>query len=164
MRRDAAQVVAAAANNKKAELEDERLQKLALFLEQLPRLAPAEAAEVCSDCPICLGAFTETDELASLMPCKHVFHTECIERWLLSRPHTPQRGGSSCPYCKSFLLTEDIEAAPAPAVEMVATAAAPAPAEVEVVEVAEVPTISTTAPPSPSPSPPPRSPFHELFA
>ena len=191
-RRDAAQQVHAEADQKNAQAEEARLKKLTVLLEELPRLVPAEAAKVCSDCPICLSPFNECDEVASQLPCKHVFHSECIERWVLSRPHTPQRGGSSCPYCKSFLLKEDFEVA-AVTVEVATISSTegltvvegeniPAAAELPIVPTIEADlreesfsttassshgeqgSISTTAPPSPSPSPPARSPLLDLFA
>lgn len=44
-------------------------------------------------CAICLEYFIDEDELRRL-PCKHEFHIECIDPWLLTRKRT-------CPICKS---------------------------------------------------------------
>lgn len=47
-------------------------------------------------CPICLSELSE--DLAA-MPCKHVFHQECLRQWLLRT--------NSCPSCRLELITDD---------------------------------------------------------
>ncbi|RVX22940.1 RING-H2 finger protein ATL72 [Vitis vinifera] len=49
-----------------------------------------------TDCPICLGEFTEGDKVRILPKCNHGFHVKCIDTWLMSR--------SSCPTCRQPLL------------------------------------------------------------
>lgn len=44
-------------------------------------------------CAICLDAFVP-DELLRQLPCLHLFHTTCIDPWLLTRRRT-------CPICKA---------------------------------------------------------------
>jgi len=51
-----------------------------------PGCMPAENAL----CSICLNDYEEDDELRTL-PCKHLFHSKCIDRWLAN--HT------TCPLC-----------------------------------------------------------------
>lgn len=54
------------------------------------------AKQLITDCPICLSEFEET-EIVKLIPhCTHVFHPECIDRWLASHV--------SCPLCRSTQL------------------------------------------------------------
>ncbi|KAF8026560.1 hypothetical protein BT93_F3142 [Corymbia citriodora subsp. variegata] len=43
-------------------------------------------------CCICLSRYADNDELKEL-PCHHVFHVECIDKWL--------KINASCPLCKS---------------------------------------------------------------
>ncbi|KAI4329286.1 hypothetical protein L6164_021568 [Bauhinia variegata] len=43
-------------------------------------------------CCICLAKYVENDELKEL-PCLHVFHVECVDKWL--------KINASCPLCKS---------------------------------------------------------------
>lgn len=58
----------------------------------------------CTECIICLDDFEMGTEVMTL-PCKHEFHAECIERWLLR-----QRKGE-CPICKR-LVSEPTERTP----------------------------------------------------
>lgn len=59
------------------------------IVESLPTVDTEEVlGEICS---ICLVAFERTDALAALR-CKHVFHQQCISKWLLERCRL-------CPLC-----------------------------------------------------------------
>ncbi|GLJ54822.1 hypothetical protein SUGI_1177430 [Cryptomeria japonica] len=49
-----------------------------------------------TDCPICLGGFTEGEKVRMLPKCNHGFHAQCIDKWLFTRP--------SCPTCRESLL------------------------------------------------------------
>lgn len=51
-------------------------------------------------CPVCLKQF-EVNDKASLMPCHHMFHQECILPWLDKT--------NSCPLCRYELPTDDEE-------------------------------------------------------
>ncbi|GMH27336.1 hypothetical protein Nepgr_029179 [Nepenthes gracilis] len=46
-------------------------------------------------CCICLEGYVDEDELREL-PCSHLFHAECVARWL--------RINASCPVCKSEIV------------------------------------------------------------
>ncbi|XP_051126320.1 RING-H2 finger protein ATL18-like [Andrographis paniculata] len=48
-------------------------------------------------CSICLAEFERADMVSKLPRCGHVFHTECIEKWL-------DRCHFTCPLCRSLLL------------------------------------------------------------
>ncbi|TYG49296.1 hypothetical protein ES288_D10G082600v1 [Gossypium darwinii] len=52
------------------------------------RLISGEDAACC----ICLANYVDNDELREL-PCDHVFHVECVDKWL--------KINASCPLCKS---------------------------------------------------------------
>ncbi|CAH1992467.1 unnamed protein product [Acanthoscelides obtectus] len=49
-------------------------------------------------CPVCLKDHVK-DETPKRMPCKHLFHNECIMPWLAKT--------NSCPLCRYELPTDD---------------------------------------------------------
>ena len=51
------------------------------------------------NCVICLEDF-KSGEKATLLPCVHLFHKNCIKNWLKSK--------NSCPICKFELTRENI--------------------------------------------------------
>jgi len=59
------------------------------------RLTPvccAEAREIAGECPVCLHDFEDREPCCKLV-CGHIFHRDCINRWLA-------RGSRSCPICR----------------------------------------------------------------
>ncbi|EPS66352.1 hypothetical protein M569_08432, partial [Genlisea aurea] len=46
-----------------------------------------------SDCVICLDSFQEGDECRRLPPCDHLFHANCVDKWIVNKP--------TCPICRS---------------------------------------------------------------
>ncbi|KAK4780506.1 hypothetical protein SAY87_016612 [Trapa incisa] len=50
------------------------------------------------DCPVCLSEFEEGEVVKAIPHCGHVFHVQCIDRWL----HTHV----SCPVCRTTRLLE----------------------------------------------------------
>ncbi|XP_075485482.1 RING-H2 finger protein ATL66-like [Primulina tabacum] len=51
-----------------------------------------------SECCICLGMFGDGDKVKELPGCKHVFHSECVDKWLNTH--------SSCPLCRASLRAD----------------------------------------------------------
>ena len=45
-----------------------------------------------SQCIICMEGFNE-NELVKQLPCRHIFHTDCINHWLCQQ--------KNCPFCKA---------------------------------------------------------------
>ncbi|KAK4261980.1 hypothetical protein QN277_027603 [Acacia crassicarpa] len=68
-------------------------------LQSLPRFTYVNGSPnkwvVTSECAICLGEFTDGDEIRVLPQCGHGFHMACIDTWLGSH--------SSCPSCRQIL-------------------------------------------------------------
>ncbi|KAI3877491.1 hypothetical protein MKW92_051398 [Papaver armeniacum] len=50
------------------------------------------------ECAVSLEKFKDGDELRLLLPCNHVFHTKCIDPWLVS--------SYTCPFCRCNLVPE----------------------------------------------------------
>lgn len=46
----------------------------------------------CDECAICKEKF-ENDTIIKILPCKHIFHSECIGQWLKNYHH-------KCPLCR----------------------------------------------------------------
>ncbi|KAK8334883.1 hypothetical protein V6Z12_A09G016200 [Gossypium hirsutum] len=63
----------------------------------MPRIQVEESGK---DCCICLEEF-EVDEEGRAMPCKHLFHSGCIEKWLEIH--------GTCPICRFLMPTETTE-------------------------------------------------------
>lgn len=67
-------------------------------LTSCPKVSYSEAAgpeaETC--CAICLAEYEAADVLRRLRPCGHLFHVECVDRWL--------KWHGSCPFCRALLV------------------------------------------------------------
>ncbi|KAL3845836.1 hypothetical protein ACJIZ3_003239 [Penstemon smallii] len=55
------------------------------------------------ECRICLSEFATGDEGREIKDCKHVFHRNCLEKWL-------QGYRGTCPLCRSSVVPEVIVA------------------------------------------------------
>ena len=70
-----------------------------LFALRCPRAAeplPSRSGE----CPVCLSAFGEGDDVKPLSACGHAFHTACVDEWLSSNPN--------CPVCRAEVPSADL--------------------------------------------------------
>ena len=59
---------------------------------QLPMREYRVGQEVCEACAICVDDFV-ADEMVRVLPCNHIFHSQCIDEWLTNH-------SSLCPLCK----------------------------------------------------------------
>lgn len=62
--------------------------------EDLDNYSSSKVEKICS---ICLMEFEKEDVVSRLTRCCHLFHADCIERWLDCNQFT-------CPVCRSFFL------------------------------------------------------------
>ena len=60
--------------------EEENLDRLMLHLEEVNSSQVSDR-----DCPICLMGLKEDRPLSRLIECNHVFHSECIFRWIKTK-------------------------------------------------------------------------------
>lgn len=65
------------------------------FVDDLPRVCPDDCC--ASECPICLEQLQANSDIVQL-PCRHGFHLECIEQWLM---RCPARQFPRCPTCRA---------------------------------------------------------------
>ncbi|CAA2983618.1 E3 ubiquitin- ligase RING1-like [Olea europaea subsp. europaea] len=64
-------------------------------IEAMPAVKITEPG---SECPICLTEYELNGEVKE-MPCKHKFHSDCIDKWL--------RVNGSCPVCRYNMPVEE---------------------------------------------------------
>ena len=62
---------------------------LPIFLFKQLDVETAESTE----CSVCLSSLEDGDMARVLPNCKHIFHSECIDKWLASQP--------TCPVCRA---------------------------------------------------------------
>ncbi|XP_020238729.1 RING-H2 finger protein ATL33-like [Cajanus cajan] len=56
--------------------------------------------EIGGECPVCLSAFADGEEVRQLSACKHSFHASCIDMWLSKH--------SNCPICRAVIVVTTI--------------------------------------------------------
>jgi hypothetical protein len=49
------------------------------------------------ECSICILEYLYQNELVSVLLCKHMFHTSCIEKWL------ENENNNNCPLCRKIV-------------------------------------------------------------
>lgn len=49
-------------------------------------------------CAVCLGDITEEVKVYDLPQCEHIFHSDCLDRWVSHKHYT-------CPLCRTSLIT-----------------------------------------------------------
>lgn len=52
------------------------------------------------ECAVCLSRFEDADILRLLPKCKHAFHLDCVDTWLVSH--------STCPLCRHCITSDDL--------------------------------------------------------
>ncbi|PKU80942.1 RING-H2 finger protein ATL16-like [Dendrobium catenatum] len=54
-----------------------------------------------AECPVCISAFEEGEQVRQMAQCGHSFHTNCIDMWLNSH--------NSCPVCRESVLPTPLQ-------------------------------------------------------
>ncbi|XP_074279833.1 brassinosteroid-responsive RING protein 1-like [Silene latifolia] len=66
----------------------------------LVKLSDVEEREECCECSVCLSDVRKDDVIRLLDNCKHVFHKDCLDRWMDLDHHT-------CPLCRTPFLRDE---------------------------------------------------------
>jgi RING-H2 zinc finger protein RHA1 len=74
---------------------------LTTFRDIIERLPLPENRSSLNTCAACLNQFSMQDDVRELRNCCHVYHRECIDRWV-DRDHDNHM---TCPLCRAPLLT-----------------------------------------------------------
>ncbi|KAI3882621.1 hypothetical protein MKX03_007565 [Papaver bracteatum] len=80
-------------------LEEEESGGVGLSLSDLQNLSSFEyemVVEPTQHCIVCLERFVKGESCRSLPRCNHVFHTSCVDSWLIQVP--------SCPLCRQIVV------------------------------------------------------------
>ncbi|KAI3994033.1 hypothetical protein MKX01_012290 [Papaver californicum] len=56
--------------------------------------------EATQDCIVCLENLKEGENCRSLPKCKHIFHANCVDSWLIRVP--------SCPVCREIVVKPEV--------------------------------------------------------
>ncbi|XP_076956030.1 E3 ubiquitin-protein ligase RHA2B-like [Bidens hawaiensis] len=71
-----------------------------LILNRIPSYKySSDPADSDSDCIVCLNRFNNGEHVRKL-PCRHVFHKECVDGWIDHR-------NFNCPLCRSPVVVDD---------------------------------------------------------
>ncbi|XP_050921206.1 RING-H2 finger protein ATL14 [Lathyrus oleraceus] len=65
-----------------------------------------ETQDSSTTCAVCLNKMKMEDEVRELMNCCHVFHRECIDKWL-EHGHENENHNQTCPLCRAPLISTD---------------------------------------------------------
>eukprot|EP01018_Ginkgo_biloba_P020150 Gb_28980 [translate_table: standard] len=77
--------------------------------ESLPEVTCGIYAAKCGGveedimCAVCLSEFERQEKIRLLSNCSHIFHKDCLDKWVSDRHQ------NSCPLCRSLLLPETFE-------------------------------------------------------
>ncbi|GLJ55465.1 hypothetical protein SUGI_1190920 [Cryptomeria japonica] len=81
-----------------AEIIRQRL-PIATFGDFMQRTCESEADY---ECAVCLSSFEEDDEIRELCNCCHIFHKNCLDKWL-------DHDQNTCPLCRSSLVPQTVD-------------------------------------------------------
>lgn len=80
-----------------------------ITLEEIDSVIPAQKVGTCDlphyigeACAICFENYNVFDEARTFIPCKHVFHRSCLDKWLLEDLYRALHG-PQCPLCRTIL-------------------------------------------------------------
>ena len=75
--------------------EEQRLQALELLPPPI-NYKNLAASSSLRDCAICLEDFVDGESCRVFSVCKHIFHLDCVDKWLRNNP--------TCPICRNYVI------------------------------------------------------------
>ena len=75
--------------------EEQRLQALELLPPPI-NYKNLDASSSLRDCAICLEDFVDGESCRVFSVCKHIFHLDCVDKWLRNNP--------TCPICRNYVI------------------------------------------------------------
>lgn len=75
-----------------------------LTRELLPIVKYSELVDPPESCAVCLYEFSDSEEIRRLTNCRHIFHRECVDRWMDHEHKT-------CPLCRTPFISDDMQEA-----------------------------------------------------
>ncbi|GJN34478.1 hypothetical protein PR202_gb23141 [Eleusine coracana subsp. coracana] len=72
-------------------------------LDEIPVVAVHVRDGEDEECAVCLAPYADGEEVRVLPACRHAFHRDCVDRWLLTRAPT-------CPVCRAPVVAGSSEA------------------------------------------------------
>ncbi|KAL2547671.1 brassinosteroid-responsive RING-H2 [Forsythia ovata] len=78
----------------------------ALIRELLPVVKFSDLNELDppENCAVCLYEFNGDDKIRRLTNCRHIFHRNCLDRWM-------DHDQKTCPLCRSRFIPEELQEA-----------------------------------------------------
>ena len=78
---------------------------LAVLTRELsPVVKYSDLVDPPESCVVCLYDFSGGEEIRRLINCRHVFHRECVDRWMDNKQVT-------CPLCRTAFISDDMQEA-----------------------------------------------------
>ncbi|KAK1374842.1 E3 ubiquitin-protein ligase RHA1B [Heracleum sosnowskyi] len=74
----------------------------ALMREFLPVVKFSDIIDPPDSCAVCLYEFDCNDEIRRLTNCRHVFHRNCVDRWM-------DHDQKTCPLCRTPFISGDLQ-------------------------------------------------------
>lgn len=73
-----------------------------LIRELLPVVKFSDLSEAPESCAVCLYEFDDDDEIRRLTNCRHIFHRNCLDRWM-------DHDQKTCPLCRTPFVPRERE-------------------------------------------------------
>ncbi|GKB49737.1 E3 ubiquitin protein ligase RHA1B-like protein [Tanacetum coccineum] len=73
-----------------------------LIRELLPVVKFSDLVDPPESCAVCLYEFEAGDEIRNLTNCRHIFHKNCLDRWM-------DHDQKTCPLCRTTFIPDELQ-------------------------------------------------------